>query len=219
MVMDVIQDPSMNTGASILRRGVQLNAPTGLGGKTDPALRRPSGRRVRSDALPEHSDFQDGGCSLSPTCLRCPLARCRYDEPGGARRMIKGSRDVAVQAFRDDGLAIDTLAQQFGLSRRTVFRILARGRKRQGSEDRVTSASTRRSALASRRVTRRPCASACSPPGDHRLGSAPWSYASTAGPSRRRMRYRMPAAIRGATRTRMRTMRIRMSMAGLAALL
>jgi hypothetical protein len=97
---------------------------------------------VRIDALPEHSEFQDGGCSLSPTCLRCPLVRCRYDEPGGARRMIKGSRDLTLQRFREDGTGIDALAAQFGLSRRSVFRILARDRLAQRPGD-LTGAVTR----------------------------------------------------------------------------
>ena len=104
-----MERPTMNGGAAVLRRHA-------------------NGRKVRSDALPEHSDFRDTGCELSTTCLRCPLARCRYDQPGGARRVIKGSRDVAVQAFREEGAGIDALAAQFGISRRSVFRILARGR-------------------------------------------------------------------------------------------
>ena len=93
-----------------------------------PEPRHESGRKVRIDALPEHIDYRDRGCELSPTCLRCPLARCRYDEPGGARRVLQGSRDVAVQRFRDDGAGMDALAVQFGISRRSVFRILAQGR-------------------------------------------------------------------------------------------
>jgi hypothetical protein len=83
---------------------------------------------VRLDALPEHLDYRDTGCELSPTCLRCPLARCRYDEPGGARRMLQSSRDVTVRSFREEGAGIDALAAQFGISRRSVFRILARAR-------------------------------------------------------------------------------------------
>ncbi len=93
-----------------------------------PESRNANGRRVRMDALPEHVDYRDGGCELSPSCLRCPLARCRYDEPGGARRVLQGSRDEAVQRFREDGTGIDALASQFGVSRRSVFRILARRR-------------------------------------------------------------------------------------------
>ena len=90
--------------------------------------RHANGRKVRIDALPEHIDYRDMGCELATTCLRCPLARCRYDEPGGARRLVQGSRDVAEQQFRGEGTGIDALAAQFGISRRSVFRILARGR-------------------------------------------------------------------------------------------
>ena len=88
-----------------------------------------NGRKVRSDALPEHMEYRDGGCELAPTCLRCPLERCRYDEPGGRRALITGSRDVAVCRRREEGSGIDLLAAEFGLSRRNVFRILARERE------------------------------------------------------------------------------------------
>lgn len=90
--------------------------------------RHPNGRKVRSDALPEHVAYQDGGCALAPCCLRCPLERCRYDEPGGARKLLQGPRDEAVRRSREEGVGIDALAAEFGLSRRSVFRILARGR-------------------------------------------------------------------------------------------
>lgn len=78
------------------------------------------------DALPEHLDYRDGGCDLAPSCLRCPLARCRYDEPGGARKLFQSSRDGAVRARRDEGIGINALAREFDISRRSVFRILAR---------------------------------------------------------------------------------------------
>ena len=90
--------------------------------------RHPNGRKVRTDALPEHLEYRDSGCDLAPSCLRCPLVRCRYDEPGGARRLLQEPRDEAVLRRRDEGIAIDAVAQEFGLSRRSVFRILARGR-------------------------------------------------------------------------------------------
>jgi hypothetical protein len=90
--------------------------------------RHPNGRKVRRDALPEQLDYRDPGCELSPTCLRCPLERCRYDEPGGARRLILDSRDETLVRRRGDGTDIDDLASEFGLSRRSVFRVLARAR-------------------------------------------------------------------------------------------
>ena len=87
-----------------------------------------NGRKIRVDALPEHLEYQDGGCELAPSCLRCPLERCRYDQPGGARKLMQGSRDDALCRRREDGLGIQALAAEFGVSRRTVFRILAAGR-------------------------------------------------------------------------------------------
>jgi hypothetical protein len=91
--------------------------------------RHGNGRKVRVDALPEYLTFRDAGCDLSPTCVRCPLERCRYDEPGGARRLLQGSRNGAVCQRRAEGVAIDALALEFSLSRRSVFRILAAGRE------------------------------------------------------------------------------------------
>ncbi len=90
--------------------------------------RHPDGRKVRSDALPEYLEYRDGGCDLAPSCLRCPLVRCRYDEPGGARKFLQASRDEAVCYRRREGVGIDALAAEFSISRRSVFRVLARDR-------------------------------------------------------------------------------------------
>ncbi len=91
--------------------------------------RHSNGRKVRTDALPEHLEYRDSGCDLAPSCLRCPLVRCRYDEPGGARALLQSSRDEAVQRRKEEGVGIDGLAAEFDLSRRSVFRILARRRE------------------------------------------------------------------------------------------
>jgi len=86
-------------------------------------------RPSRRDALPENTQYFDSGCDLHPSCLSCPLVRCRYDEPGGARRLISDDRDRRiVRLQREEELSIDLLASRFGISRRTVFRVLARAR-------------------------------------------------------------------------------------------
>src|SRR3712207_3632554 len=86
-------------------------------------------RLPRRDALPEHTSYADTGCDLHDSCLSCPLARCRYDEPGGARRILAEGRDIEVLALqRQGGVTIDAIARRMGVSRRTVFRILARAR-------------------------------------------------------------------------------------------
>jgi len=86
-------------------------------------------RRPRIDALPEYVDYRDTGCDLYPSCLNCPLPRCRYDDPGGAAEMLRSGRDATIMLLADrDGLPVDRLAEMFGVSRRTIFRVLRNGR-------------------------------------------------------------------------------------------
>ena len=84
-------------------------------------------RRVREDALPENLEYADSGCDLWDHCLTCPLPRCRYDEPGGARQLFLRERDREIaRLYRGDGVSIDVLARRFSISRRSVFRSLRR---------------------------------------------------------------------------------------------
>ena len=84
------------------------------------------------DSRPEFVHYRDVGCEISPSCLRCPLPQCRYDDPGWLRRRIKEKRDQQVLKARDqDDLGPSDLAQRFNVSRRTIHRIL-RGHNGQG---------------------------------------------------------------------------------------
>ncbi|HMS59498.1 MAG TPA: helix-turn-helix domain-containing protein [Tepidiformaceae bacterium] len=86
-------------------------------------------RRPRIDALPEYIEYVDRGCDLYPSCLRCPLPRCRYEDPGGAAAMLRNGRDASIiRLSEQDGVSVDELARMFGLSRRTVFRVLRAAR-------------------------------------------------------------------------------------------
>lgn len=89
-------------------------------------------RRVREDALPEHTEYRDTGCQVHPSCLSCPLPRCRYDEPGGIRALLGAYRDEQIAALRRQGLTIEELARRFRVSRRTVFRALEKARAQNG---------------------------------------------------------------------------------------
>ena len=85
---------------------------------------------ARSDALPEYVDYADTGCDLYPSCLRCPLPVCRYEVGGGAKTMLRRGRDASiVAAAKRYGSTVDDLAQMFGLSRRTIFRVLERNKR------------------------------------------------------------------------------------------
>jgi len=85
---------------------------------------------ARSDALPEHIEYRDSGCDLYASCLRCPLPKCRYDVDGGATTMLRNGRDANIIAASKNGrTSVDELARMFGLSRRTIFRVLERSRR------------------------------------------------------------------------------------------
>ena len=84
------------------------------------------GRKIRKDVMVENVPYQDTGCVMAPACLRCPLERCRDDSPGGARKLLAGDRDETLRRFHDEGAPIDALASRYDLSRRSVFRILAK---------------------------------------------------------------------------------------------
>ncbi len=80
----------------------------------------------RGDPPPEQVEYRDDGCDIFPSCLSCPLPRCRYDVPGGLRTLINRERDQQIRSLRDDaGLTVDEIAERFQLSRRTVFRALS----------------------------------------------------------------------------------------------
>jgi hypothetical protein len=83
---------------------------------------------ARLDGLPEgligRGHFRDTGCEVAPSCLACPLPICRYDRQGGARSILNSSRNREIQAQYSVTRDADTIAVSFGISRRTVFRVI-----------------------------------------------------------------------------------------------
>ena len=79
------------------------------------------------DTLPEHILYRDEGCNWFSSCLGCPLARCRYDDPGWVQEEARQRRDKEVlRTRRAEGKSIVELARAFAISTRTVHRILSR---------------------------------------------------------------------------------------------
>jgi len=81
--------------------------------------------KLERDLLPEHLRYQDDGCDLFPSCLNCPLPQCRYDEPG-RKQMGKELRNEKMLRLHSEGKGATELAQRFGVSKRTVYRIIGR---------------------------------------------------------------------------------------------
>jgi len=90
---------------------------------------------VRRDTLPEHADYRDTGCAASPSCLGCTLERCKDDEPRRPRNPGAAARDREIALLRRRYRApIGLLAETYGLTRRSIFRILnEQGAQREGA--------------------------------------------------------------------------------------
>lgn len=71
---------------------------------------------------PENVEYRDEGCEVSPSCLACPLARCKYDVPGGLAEIRRLERDRAIRAMRARGATINEAARRLGVSARSVVR-------------------------------------------------------------------------------------------------
>ena len=80
---------------------------------------------IELDLSPEYCRYQDEGCELASSCLNCPLPKCIYDQPRGRQCWLKGARDREImRLFTTGGKGVKELALQFGVSQRTVQRVL-----------------------------------------------------------------------------------------------
>lgn len=75
------------------------------------------------DLPPEYCRYEDEGCELSGSCLRCPFSICAY-EPGGKRKLLRARRDRKIAGLFKKGKDTAVLASMFGISRRTIQRII-----------------------------------------------------------------------------------------------
>ena len=78
----------------------------------------------------EFYHYEDTGCEVSDSCLDCPLPKCRYDDPVWYQRNRRLARDFRiVRTMQQEALSIEDTAERFGITNRTVFRILQRCRE------------------------------------------------------------------------------------------
>ena len=79
------------------------------------------------DLPPEYCQYRDEGCEFAPSCLSCPFPKCIYEQPGGRQHWLKERRDKEVTGLvAADNKGVKELASMFGVSQRTIQRILKR---------------------------------------------------------------------------------------------
>ena len=79
------------------------------------------------DLPPEYCHYQDEGCEFTDSCLNCPLPQCIYEQPRGRQRWLKGLRErEMIRLLTSEGKGVKELAMMFGVSQRTVQRVLKR---------------------------------------------------------------------------------------------
>ncbi len=63
--------------------------------------------------------YQDQGCAIANSCLKCPLSVCIEDIQGHARRAY---RYLQMRTFWEGkDISLDDVAQEFGVTRKTVL--------------------------------------------------------------------------------------------------
>ena len=82
---------------------------------------------VRSDTLPENTRYKDDGCDVFYSCLGCPLAKCRYDDPGFLQRENRRSRDQEIFRLRQQKVSVVNIAKKFGYERKIKIIELSTG--------------------------------------------------------------------------------------------
>mgnify|MGYP001598301497 CR=1 FL=1 len=72
-----------------------------------------------------------GGCEASPGpygCLKCPLPRCRHDDPQGFINWQRREQRTQIRE-QDPGLTVVQVAERLGIHERTVYRRKAVARR------------------------------------------------------------------------------------------
>ena len=86
---------------------------------------------IEKDLRPEYCQYTDEGCELSGSCLQCTLIQCIYDKPRGKHGMLKTVRDRQMVALFHQGKHSADLAKRFGVSRRTVQRVVRKSKSQE----------------------------------------------------------------------------------------
>ena len=86
-------------------------------------------RNDEQDLPPEYCHYRDEGCEFADSCLDCPFPQCIHEQPRGRQRWLKRTRQKEmIRLLTSEGKGVKELATIFGVSQRTVQRVLKRAK-------------------------------------------------------------------------------------------
>lgn len=81
------------------------------------------GGAIESDLQSKFCHYQDDGCELAESCLKCPFPQCHYEQSHGKRHWLKKARDWEIaRLYKSKKFSYRELGRVFGVSKRTVGR-------------------------------------------------------------------------------------------------
>ena len=87
--------------------------------------RNPNPKPHQNQILSQDGNWHDTGCpQVSPSCLTCPLERCKYDDPDAYYRWK--AQELELQNIESVVAAMEAYALKHGVSVRTSYRRYAR---------------------------------------------------------------------------------------------
>ena len=91
------------------------------------SIRKERPRSIKTvRGLPENTVYKDTGCELASSCLECPLALCKYDDPNPSHGSRSTMRDTEIMRLFANGMKITAIARAVNISDRTVYRVVQR---------------------------------------------------------------------------------------------
>lgn len=86
---------------------------------------RSSSHSTRLDALPEHHQYHDRGCTAHPACLSCAEPTCLLDYHDPTPPHLHRQRNACILHLHANGYTVPRLSRAFLLSKRTIYRVLS----------------------------------------------------------------------------------------------
>ena len=75
----------------------------------------------------EFKHWKDVGCTeVSPSCLTCPLPKCKHDDPYAHKRIqVRLKYQMWMNTMETEGVSVDAMAKKVNVTPRSIFRAIS----------------------------------------------------------------------------------------------